>query len=410
MTRPRSQAGFTLVELMVALVAGVIAITTIYFVGAASSRHFHEQQRVAQTQMSLRMAMEQLRRDIQRAGFLGHANSRTAQRCWSTGNVEVQAVHFQPGQDTAILPNASENGVVADRLTLTGNYATSDGYLATGLDAGGTSLRLQSRWQSFRRDFGGALPGQELVDGAEFDAELFTAVFRQGRVLHLTNQLGNHFFVPIAGADANARVNLQTALPVGGQCVGGLADGALVAPLSRIEYAVRDLTAEATGSALLPADGARAEEGDVRGLANAQLIRREVDADGNVMLDENGFPLERIVLEYVANVSYRFVMNQAPPGQPPDLIVGGAEHPQIVQWLDDVRTSAVPQPQRLRSVIVTLSARTAEQDPRFPWVPDAAGDPARGIAPTRYRVNTNLPGAARVRTLTSEIFLPNVQP
>ncbi|MFW5921446.1 MAG: PilW family protein, partial [Polyangiales bacterium] len=52
--RASKTAGFTLLELMVALVAGLIAISSIYFVSAASTRHFHEQQRIAQTQMSLR--------------------------------------------------------------------------------------------------------------------------------------------------------------------------------------------------------------------------------------------------------------------------------------------------------------------------------------------------------------------
>ncbi|MCA9616172.1 MAG: prepilin-type N-terminal cleavage/methylation domain-containing protein, partial [Myxococcales bacterium] len=60
------EAGFTLLELMVALVAGLVAILAVYYVSSASARHFHEQQRVAQTQTSIRMAMQQLRRDIGR--------------------------------------------------------------------------------------------------------------------------------------------------------------------------------------------------------------------------------------------------------------------------------------------------------------------------------------------------------
>jgi hypothetical protein len=58
-----------------------------------------------------------------------------------------------------------------------------------------------------------------------------------------------------------------------------------------------------------------------------------------------------------------------------------------------------------------LAARTAEQDPRFPWVDAAAGDPATGTPPTRYRVvstDSEFQGAARVRSLRSEIFVPNV--
>jgi prepilin-type N-terminal cleavage/methylation domain-containing protein len=413
MTRRRAQAGFTLVELMVALVAGVIAITTIYFVGAASSRHFHEQQRISQTQMSLRMAMEQIRRDVQRAGFLGVPNSHTAQTCFTSADADlaVQAVSFQPNPDPGVLPNAGENNVVADRLVLTGNYATSDAYLVAGLTDGMT-VQLQSTWQSFRRDFGGALPGQEMM-GVQFDPNRFNAVFLPGRLLHLTNQLGNHFFLQITGTDpTQGRIRFQPGLTLGTPCVGGLADGGIVAPLSRIEYVVEDLTADGRGRELLPANQQQAGAQDARGLANAQLIRRELSNVMNrtSMTDVQGNVFERVLLEYVANVSYRFVIDMAPPGQPPQLVVGGAENPQVVQRLGPVQGNMAAMPQQVRSVIVTLSARTPEQDPRFAWVPGAAGNPAQGIAPTRYRVNPALPGAARVRTLTSEIFLPNVAP
>ncbi|MGB0679626.1 MAG: hypothetical protein ACPGUV_08200, partial [Polyangiales bacterium] len=55
------------------------------------------------------------------------------------------------------------------------------------------------------------------------------------------------------------------------------------------------------------------------------------------------------------------------------------------------------------AVVITLSARTPEQDPRFAWVARADGDPL-----LRYRVNPELPGAARVRSLTSEVTLTNI--
>ena len=41
MRPPRRSEGFTLVELMVALVTGAIAITAIYAMSASSTRHFH---------------------------------------------------------------------------------------------------------------------------------------------------------------------------------------------------------------------------------------------------------------------------------------------------------------------------------------------------------------------------------
>ena len=61
--RARSRrAGFTLIEMMVALAAGGLVIAAVFTLGGASARHFQEQQRVGVTQRSVRMAMERLRR------------------------------------------------------------------------------------------------------------------------------------------------------------------------------------------------------------------------------------------------------------------------------------------------------------------------------------------------------------
>lgn len=381
----RSRAGFTLLELMVALVAGLTAITSIYFVGAASSRHFHEQQRIAQTQMSLRMAMEQLRRDIQRAGYLGTPNSQRETGCLTPPN-QVQAVNYVRLGTGGLLPNQAENGAGADTLILTGNYATGDSYFSAGVSANGGTIFLQQNWQNFRRDFG--IPpdvgNPNLVDPDRFDA-----AFSPSRYLHVTTQNGNHFFAPITGADPAApSVTIGTPLPTGGFCLGGLGVGAIVAPLSQVRYSVQDLLA---GTAF----AADPETAAARGLVGPQLVREELDFAGNAIAGT-----QRIVLEYVASISYSFVFDtQLTPGMPPTLVEA-----------TDAAAEAIfaARPEQVRSVIVTLAARTPEIDPRFAWVAEAAGNLANGVPPTRYRPNSDLPGAARVRSMRTEIFLTNV--
>jgi hypothetical protein len=338
-------------------------------------------------------------------------NSRTAQRCWFQGQ-DVQAVEFQDNQDTQVLPNSGENGVQADSLVLTGNYSTGDSYLAQGLSAAGNAVFLQTEWQNVRRDFGGG--GQQILPPVQVAPNRLAAVFLPGRRLHITSQQGNHFFVPIQGTQAGpglALVNLAISLPPGGTCVVGLLAGAEVAPVSSIRYRVMDLTGGAAGEfqALLPADGQVAGPQDPRGLTNSLLVREELDGNGNV-LNVGGVPLRRVVLEYVANLDFRFVLNTALPGMPPQIVTGGGDNPQVVQLLGNVNNNPGARPETVRSVIVSLSARTAEQDPRFPWDPTGAGNPLLGLAPTRYRANPNLPGAARVRTLRTEVFLPNLIP
>ncbi len=379
--RPKAQAGFTLLELMVALIAGLIAITAIYFVSAGSTRHFHEQQRVAQTQMSVRMAMEQLRRDIARAGFHGTPNSQVEQRCAAPPQ-EIQAVEFLDNQDTAALPNAAENLVTADRIRLVGNYMTGGAYFARGLNSVGSAIFLQTDWQGFRRDFG--------IVGSTFNATTFQEVFLPGRMLHIRTLENNHFFVTITGVNAASQsISFQPGLGVGGNCVGGLAAGAVVAPLARIEYAVVDPRVDANLSNLVsPAPAALR---DAKGLIPAVLVRRELNFNNDNPIAGS----ERIVLEYAANIDFQFMFDdQVTVGGPPNLV---RRFGQAAQDELDIR------PHHLRTVFASLSARGAAQDPRFIWVARGAGDPL-----TRYRANAALPGAARVRTLRTEIALPNL--
>ncbi len=371
--------GFTVIELMVALTAGAMVVTAVYYLGTATTWHFQQQQRISQTQMSLRMAMEQLRNDLGRAGFLGTPNSRTDQRCVVPAN-EIQAIEFDDGADTASLPNAATNGVEADRVRLIGNYATSEAYLAVGLDSGGSRVYLQKNWQGFRRSFGDPM-----------SASTFAEVFAAGRVLHMRTLQNNHFFLRITGSDAaTASVSFTPSLTVGGHCVVGLGDGAIIAPLSRIEYLTTDLSATAVGANL---DAAFGTADATRGLVASDLVRREIAFPGGAAGGDATTTAQRAVLEFVAEVDYQFVFDRGAGGAPNFVRLAGA----------DAEAEFAVSPQTARSIIVRLSARTADHDPQFPWVARAAGE-----ALTRYRVTDAVPGAARVRTLETEIFLPNL--
>lgn len=381
--RAHSQAGFTLLELMVALVAGLIAVSSIYTLSAASSHHFQEQQRISQTQMSVRMAMEQIALDVQRAGFLGTPNTRVEQRCVQPpGGLEFGAVAMIDGMDTANLPNAAANGVQADRLRLVGNYATSSRYVVDF--AVGNRMRVDASTQGFRSTFG--------ILGDDFDATSFEDVFRIGRYLHIADTDGDHFFVRITGVTGAAQEitftpNLQNGA---GSCASGSMRQSFVSPLSMIEYTV--VNAGTPGVNLGTVFGTAAQQAvdAARGSTNSVLIRREVAFDGTPVANS-----ERVVLEYASNFDVDIVADmEVGLGLPPNLNV-----------LDDGAATAVltANPHRVRTLQIDLAARTAEQSDRFPFVPRAAG-----AALTRYQTVPALPGAARVRSIQSEIFLPNI--
>ena len=69
-----TKSGFTLIELMVAMVVGLTAITSVYSLGAAMTKQFYEEQRIANAQGTSRVAIMELRRDVSRAGLFGSPN------------------------------------------------------------------------------------------------------------------------------------------------------------------------------------------------------------------------------------------------------------------------------------------------------------------------------------------------
>ncbi len=403
MTHGRARAGFTLIELMVALVAGLIAISAIYSVSGASARHFHEQQRVATTQMSLRMAMSQLRADVARAGLYGTPNSDRANASNLTGcpspSPRIQAIEFLENPDGAVFEDAyGDNAIQFDRLRLVGNYSTSGGYMVSSASSA-NELRLQTAWQGFRRDFMNAA-GTSVIEDA------LSAAFREGRYVHVRTLEETSVFTRITGTSVggssgvpDVRIKVRDPLPIISPCMPGLGDGAIVAPLSRIEYAVVDPRRDDELAALRSTMDEATE--DALGLRPAVLVRREIPFG----CTDDCTPIAgttRVVLEFAADFDLRFVVDTQPdPASSPtfQVLAGSAAE----DALDPSDSGTYPE--RVRSVVVRLSARTPGTDPRFAFVERAEGDPL-----TRFRAHPDAPGAARVRTAEAEILLPNLVP
>ncbi len=386
--RPR-RGGFTLVEMMVALVIGALVVAAVFSIGGASARHFQEQQRIGVTQRSVRMAMSRLQRDIQRAGYM-HVPSNlspfvnmcptpaiprnvpaiTMTNDDPTGNVALNAI------------NRARNGTSADRLRLIGNYGTSDQYLVDSVSAAGNVFFLQEDWLGFRRSF-----TAQTASGSVTDTQRFDDTFRAGRMLHVETSYGRHMFVRVQSATIdssamNATVTVTPGIGVDNPCVAGLGRGTVITPLSEIQYSIQRSTGtnlDATAAAVVG--------------PNTVLMREELDMSTGAVLSR------RVVLEYAVDFNVDAFVNTAGVGVPPNLVqvtAGGAQ------------AAITNAPWQVRSLVVALAARTPEQDTRFPWT-YGGGRPAT-MPLNRYQVFSTRPGAARVRQLTSEIQTPNLLP
>lgn len=393
--RRSRRAGFTLLELMVALTVGTIVIVAVFSLGGASSRHFQEQQRVGVTQRSLRMGIDRLRRDIARAGYFGLPDTQgpTVQMCPTPAVPRrVRAVWFQnddPEGNAALgTINAAANRVSADRLRLTGNFETGEGYLVRSFDATGGQVFLQTDWLGFRRAFVITNGLSSTVDTARFQQ-----VFATGRMLHIETPNGMRFMVRITGtaitpAGTVASISISPGLGADNPCLRGLGRGSIVAPISEVEYFVGTPPA---GSVLQP-----------RALAvtgpNTVLYRQELDMATQAPIAGT----RRAIVEYAVDFNLDFIL---------DTNLNATLPPNIVRQTGAAAQATVQNsPWQVRGIIASVAARTPEQDARFGWPDTWAGGRPVGEPLSRYRVFADRPGAARVRQMVTEVQLPNLIP
>jgi prepilin-type N-terminal cleavage/methylation domain-containing protein len=418
MNRHRSRGarrlGFTLVELMIAMAAGSFTIAAAYSLATLSAANYAAQTQVSETQVAVRTAMEQIRRDFARAGFLGARNVQTEHAgCdGSLGSLDVtgDATTVLRGLQVTIdgslnatlttLLDLPRNPSRLDSITLWGNYATSDSYRINGdLDESRTILRFQPNKESFRRSFytpgtAGAAPTYDPARfRAAFQPVTAPAVYRWVRV----ESEGKFWFRAVTGVNATSdppdlydppSITVSPALP---PCFNYRF--AVVSPLSRITYRVSDLTADPIASvALARLQSATPTPGSTR----AVLLRQEENiATGDV----DDMDSVRLVLDYATEFVVNGVANTAGAGVVPTFFHRDEDSAPTIQ--DEL-------PERMRSLRVRISARSADANPNLPHVARAN----RNAPFVAYQVP--IAGApvgtfwASVRTMSAEIFLPNL--
>lgn len=391
MRRSRS-AGFTLLEMLIAVVTGAIVIATVYSIGAGASHSFSHEFRVAQSQSALRMAVEQLRRDVSRAGFGSTPNSAADTGANPAGcpvsSTPLNAVQYAQNAYTDQLPAAALNNVRADGLILEGNFATDDHYLVQSIDAG-TIITFQQSRQSFRRSF---MVDTDPTAGTSYtiSAQRFEDVFRVGRYVYLVGPTGRRVAREISAVSASGTpsVTVSPAIDVG--CFG-YGRGAVITPVMRIEFFATRPTGRFAALRLNTgeSDGSR----ESRGANQALLARREIDFDGSVRGGS-----ERVLLDYLAHITYRFTIdsNTVPTAAPTLVEVDDLSG-------ESINTTA----HRVRSIRYDLSVRTPGYDrDRIPQPARSSLDEPLLEYQTSDSVRNN--GVAAVRSIREEVFLENI--
>lgn len=389
MRRP-NQDGFTLLELIVALGLGAIVILTLYTLTAGTSQIFHEQQRIAASQLALRSAVERLRADIGRAGYLTTPNSAVdpdvcrpgALNCPNPPLVGVQMVNQDPLAAAAI-PEAATNVVARpDQLTIFGAFDDADSYFTTTLGAG--ALQLDATTQSFQQRFGAAVIAGNI-------AAVVADTFNANRVLRLQCPGQPAVFQAITGAAWNGTtVQVQYAVlnSVGPYNPPGIGWRCEVSTASFARFQVRNVCAQ------FPATCRPGGEPDKTDLIRVDLTPAGVEIPNT----------ERIVAEYAVDFDVSFDVDAAAvpavPGtvNPPD--IRRCTFANSPAWATGGANSLAG---RVRAVLFRLSVRTRNEDPAFPWV----ANPALPLVRFKLRPVAQTAAACRVRTISNRVELPN---
>jgi prepilin-type N-terminal cleavage/methylation domain-containing protein len=410
--------GFTLVELMVSITITSIVVGALYSVSRSATETFNQQQRAADMQLRLRLAMERLRSDITRAGYMATPNSADDPRVCPKPSPFLQGIAItRIASSSNPVPNTTGAGVSSTdinqyitpvRMRMVGNYTTTDEFLVESVDSDTHTIRLQHhtpQWAS------------RVTSDAEFRRIFLPQNSSRPRLLRIMSPTGTMQYVTVTTGlwqryDSSTSPTITVAsgptvigpgAMVGttvGCGISGLGAGSTLAPVDMVEYEIRNGSVMAATLPELYPTGAEAE-------AKSDLVR----SMWSLGSDPEELPgTAQLVGEYAVDFDATVVADEG--------MGTGAVTMHAVAWGDDTGalgiahyaadrigpTSAVSGifPQRIRSVLVRLSTRDRQQDPNFGWTQRSAENPL-----TRFRVNADRPGAARVRTLTTEIVLPN---
>lgn len=381
MTRPTpASPGFTLIELMVAVLVGSIVVAGIYMMYTISAGGYRIQNQTLDALGNLRTAAHQLRADLRSAGFNSPGNS--LEEPWVVTSpattLTAIAVEEDGSADTVHLPALNDN-IQPLTLRILGDFWAHRAYRSATITSAATSV-VTLEWAE----------GSPPSDDVHGDATEFDRIFTTSRFLRVEpyGVARAEYIFPIIGT---AYDPIAPTITVNGSInVKGFGAGAEVTVLGYVRYRI-----------------AHADQYDPNS-AKYDLVREEVDPTTNI-----GFnPLT--IAEYIVDFQlYDFVFNVrafndlgASMRQTPVLLsarktIGEFATGSVVSLAPDNTNSS----HLLRALTVKIAARTPNEDPDVTFVPRPAIDQPLHA----YELDPALPGAARVFEMASTSVLTAIQ-
>lgn len=394
----RAQRGFTLVELMVAMVAGMFVSIAVFTLAKHASAFAMRQSRVADATLQSVIGFERMKADIARAGFLSTPNVARDPTVCRDGITDpsypawlkrIASVHIAAATDPS--PEATAIELSPKSLVLAGSYDAFDQFVARNVTQETSPVVFLSR-----NSLGMANIGYQPLTGAAALAR----VFKVGRALRIADDAGGVQFARIAGVAGGENPTITLAEAPGVQFRGsslvrcgvrGLGND-FVNPVTFIRYDIRSLRDTNPELEKMYLGGPSYES------ARRELVREEIDVDGT----PDATTLE-LIAEYVVDLDFSLLV-AATAGASLQRF-SGADVANYAGNVEGLPTGNGPQ--LIRAVHAWLSVRSQEAD-RTSALPFPTTTPG----PNLLRISVNptdpeLPPFARVRTLQSTIPLPN---
>lgn len=418
--RRAGRAAFTLIEILVALSAGVFVSVAAFAMSKNATQFFQHEARIATAQLSLTLGLNRLTNDLARASFLSSPNARVdpmvcRDASWSgaAGLNALAGVTVLAGSSSG--QNAS-NGITPDTLLLGGSLDVSESFTVQCVlqGNGGLSLQLQDP------QYDGAMARvlASLASGETLQSRLQT-MFAPGRYVQILDPATGYKVFGTLGAGTNVAVvsNVATVqldstptIPQKPANVCGIlappscGNGLLVSVVSRVRYQIRNLQGT-TGTYAALVTPPSAAIGTVSGdNGRTELVREAIGVDDNPIADS----LE-VVSEYAVDLRVGLTAvtgpitndNYNPTVQTFD--IGDAN----VYTIAGSPTQNTSRPQHVRAVQVRLATRTRAPDREADLPVGADGRRLRFLIPGTSGPRPGSPGFARLRTAYANVSLLN---
>lgn len=456
------RAGFTLVELTVALVAGLIVALGIVTLSREATRTFNEESRSSAAEAALRTAVDRLRADVARAGYMStgdiladtaiaHApglnNLSNLLNLNMKGMRMLAALQLIDGgssgvdADVARLSGLQSPAIAPDVLLIGGNMTCAEQFDVQMImpPVGNCQQILLSPvspaiYRVATAGLSSALAGQELdnvfapVAGNGTTAQFMVRLLDDtGHTQYLATCarpdvagiLNGQPFLWIDSSDTQILTAAQTQ-GLGG--VSGYAAGkAWVNPVQLVRWELTSTKQESLDQAQFSTGLGNVVQGTQIDTNKLDLMRSYVDAWGATVKQTS-----EIVAEYAVDLDFAFTVDSSLVGlTQPNMVTFAFGDPLNANWAPDVSTLSPPPAsppvnvgaQRVRSLRFRLVTRTALPDRNVNVaVPNQFGldtymyrycVPPPGQTTTNCATSDGTPRWARARTVTSEVALPN---